>query len=774
VRWSKARATHRLEVTLDELRALRRRIDQDEVQSSDRPLLGALVSQQIRQVERRDARMLAKIAATVAASSSEPSSEPKASDATAASSVSGSSSADAKATSNDESAPLAAESGAAGEQPERKPGDDSKPKGHGRNGASAFRAAQHYFYALALGMIGAVCTACQIGKMYRYREKILIRIVGQPMFRAEQHHHEQARCRNCGRVVRADGPVFLREGVGTEYIRYDWSACAMLLFMHYTGGDPFKRLESHHEGWGVPMPDANQWDIVDKADDLLLPLYRALEQHAIQRATNFRIDDTGSMVITLKRQIEAELAALRAVGKSTKAVRTGINATGSYWATPDGPVVLYYTGRHHAGEIIDQVLSRRQVSRPTLVKCTDGASKNFDHAHADKLVEATCNAHALLKFRDLKDKYPAEYAEAGKVYSAVFDNDDKAKALELSPIDRMHYHRKHSKPRMLQLRKMCEEKIASRSVEPNSPLWEPVTFILNQWERLTLFCEVPGVPLDTNLVEQALIVPVRYLAGSFNYHTENGAVVGDRAMSLIATARAHGVEPVAYLAECLRSHEDLAKRPEHYLPWVYRARNGGADALARAAEPKPSDATLRDLAPQLGEDDASGIPAPEQHLQLAGKQRRATARAVTGGPAGEAAFRQPLGAQPESGPVVKQDAQHVASSVPEDEERAIHRIALENEPGDRGGAVDSRPEVDRLVQHDDPGIRGNLNHRTPPAPSRADNRPRAPPVSAKSRTFNPDGVSTSANARTPGDAGAGATTSTREYAGTMLAAPAPP
>ena len=32
---------------------------------------------------------------------------------------------------------------------------------------------------------------------------------------------------------------------------------------------------------------------------------------------------------------------------------------------------------------------------------------------------------------------------------------------------------------------------------------------------------MPGVPLDTNLIEQALIMPVRYLAGSFNYKTED-------------------------------------------------------------------------------------------------------------------------------------------------------------------------------------------------------------------------------------------------------------
>jgi hypothetical protein len=82
-------------------------------------------------------------------------------------------------------------------------------------------------------------------------------------------------------------------------------------------------------------------------------------------------------------------------------------------------------------------------------------------------------------------------------------------------------------------------------------------------------------------------MPVRYLAGSFNYQTEDGAVVGDHAMSLIATARANHVEPVAWLAECLRSHEDLARRPEHYLPWVYRERLEGANTSGTAPRAPP-------------------------------------------------------------------------------------------------------------------------------------------------------------------------------------------
>ena len=84
-----------------------------------------------------------------------------------------------------------------------------------------------------------------------------------------------------------------------------------------------------------------------------------------------------------------------------------------------------------------------------------------------------------------------------------------------------------------------EDKIKTKLVEPHSLLWEPLTFIINQWTRLTKFYEVPGVPLHTNLVEQMLIMPVRYLAGSFNYKNETGAEVGDRLMSLVATARSY-------------------------------------------------------------------------------------------------------------------------------------------------------------------------------------------------------------------------------------------
>jgi hypothetical protein len=413
------------------------------------------------------------------------------------------------------------------------------------------------------------------------------------LFGAEVHHFEQARCRLCGAIVRADPTDVILDGLGSSYITYDWSACAMLVVMHYFGGLPFKRMESLHAGWGIPMPDANQWALADESADLLFPLYKALEKHGVKNACTLRIDDTGSMIIEVRRQIRAEIAALEMLGESTRDVRTGINATGVYLETEQGKVLLFFTGRHHASEIIDQLLEIRAAQNKKLVKISDAASKNFSHAHQDELEEAVCNAHAFLKFHAVKDQYPAEYSLAGEVYKKVFDYDDAAKAKSMSPDQRMLHHRVHSLPEMKRLRAMCSEKLEKKLVEPNSPLWEPLTFIINQWARLTKFCEVPGVPLDTNVVEQMLIIPIRYLAGSFDYKTQNGADVGDRHMSMIATANANGVEPVAYLTECLKNHEDLAKRPEYYLPWVYRERLEAPDASRTRAPPPTRSSTVQ-------------------------------------------------------------------------------------------------------------------------------------------------------------------------------------
>ena len=572
-----------IDITLAGLHQLQERIDRRQLEGQDWTVVGALVSKLIERTEARLARLRDKAAEQAEV---EPfndvghSAEAEDTAATVESAL-------AREPALEGSGPEGA--GGTGEPARESTQQEPPKKGHGRNGADAFVNATKQVHALADGIIGATCAACGKGSVSAYRDKVIVRVVGQPTFDALRHHFQQGRCRLCGAIFTAEGrELVIRGGVGSSYIIYDWSASAMLIVMHYFAGAPFKRIEALHQGWGVPMPDANQWRVADECDDLLAPLYRALERHGIQNAISLRFDDTGSMIIELRRQIQMELQALALAGESAQHVRTGINATGFYIETEKAKVILFFTGRHHAGEMVAQLLEHRSAGGNKLVALTDAASKNFSHDHADRLEQAVCNAHCYLKFRAVKQQFPAEYAVAGEVYQKVFDNDDKAKALGLDDHERMLYHREHSKPQMLRLLQMCKDKTEAKLVEPNSALWEPISYVINQWPLLTRFYEVPGVPLDTNLVEQTLIIPVRYLAGSFAYKTQTGADVGDRFMSLIATANANGVEPVAYLAECLRNHEDLAKRPDYYLPWAYRDRLEQLDADRQAQARTPS------------------------------------------------------------------------------------------------------------------------------------------------------------------------------------------
>jgi transposase len=574
----------RIDVTLEGLHQLLKRIDRRQLEAGDWAVIAALVLMLIARTVARQVRLKAK-AAQQAAGQNE--SEPQAGNADGA---------------REEECPSQGGDGESGEgelgsesgetaPPGAPKGADSavRPaakKGHGRNGVDTFTNATKSVHDLTAGIIGALCTRCERGRVFPYRDKVIIVVVGQPLFEAERHHFEQGRCRRCGAIFTAEGlDQRVQAGVGSSYVVYDWSACAMLSVMHYFAGGPFKRLEALHRGWGVPLSDANQWRIVDECDDLLAPLYKALERHAIQHAKTLRFDDTGSMIIETRRQIQKELEALTLLGESTRNVRTGINASGVYIETAEGKVVLFFTGRHHAAEIVDQLLEHRRARHDKLVSVSDAASKNFSLEHADELEQAVCNAHCYLKFRAVKAQFPAEYQVAAEVYAKVFDNDDEAEARALGPHERMLYHRQHSKPQMLRLWQMCKDQTDENLVEPNSPLWAPVSFVINQWSRLTKFYEVPGVPLDTNLVEQTLIIPVRYLAGSFAYKTQNGAEVGDHHMSLIATANANGIEPVAYLTECLRNHEQLAKTPELFLPWRFRERGEPPDEVASPRSP---------------------------------------------------------------------------------------------------------------------------------------------------------------------------------------------
>ena len=122
---------------------------------------------------------------------------------------------------------------------------------------------------------------------------------------------------------------------------------------------------------------------------------------------------------------------------------------------------------------------------------------------------------------------------------------------------------------MKQLKKWLREQIVQNQVEPNSSLGEAIGFMRKHWDKLTLFLEVPGAPLDNNLCERALKKAILHRKNAMFYKTVNGARVGDIFMSLIHTAELCEANPFDYLVALQRHHERVTETPSRWMPWNY-------------------------------------------------------------------------------------------------------------------------------------------------------------------------------------------------------------
>ena len=81
----------------------------------------------------------------------------------------------------------------------------------------------------------------------------------------------------------------------------------------------------------------------------------------------------------------------------------------------------------------------------------------------------------------------------------------------MSHDQRLLYHQAHSAKPMQELKLWMNAQFDQRIVEPNSGLGKCLNYLINHWEGLTLFLRKAGAPLDNNICEQALKLPIRFV-----------------------------------------------------------------------------------------------------------------------------------------------------------------------------------------------------------------------------------------------------------------------
>jgi len=438
--------------------------------------------------------------------------------------------------------------------------------GHGRNGADDYCGAEKIQVSHGSLHSGDRCPDCKKGKVYEQASPgVLVRIVGRSPVQAKVYELQKLRCNLCGKVFTAAAP----EGVGEE--KYDASAASMIALLKYGTGLPFNRLDGLQGMLGVPLPASTQWDIVHAAASAIEPVYEELIRQAAQGQVLYN-DDTTIKILEFmgKRSRQQALAdqATEDTGKKDASQRSGMFTSGIVSTSDGRRIALFFSGRQHAGENLAEVLAHRAATLAPPIQMCDALSRNLPSGL--KTILANCLAHGRRQFVDVAERFPEECLYVLEMFGEVYKNDATACQQKLSPEARLAFHQAQSGPIMDGLQAWCKRQFDQRLVEPNSALGESISYLLKHWEKLTLFLHYPGAPLDNNICERALKKAILHRKNALFYKTCNGAHVGDIFMSLIYTCQFCGADPLDYLTELQRHPEDLAARPESWMPWNYR------------------------------------------------------------------------------------------------------------------------------------------------------------------------------------------------------------
>lgn len=279
------------------------------------------------------------------------------------------------------------------------------------------------------------------------------------------------------------------------------------------------------------------------------------------------IDDTTAKVLSLIKENNLP------ENKRNKKFRKGMYTTGILSLLETGQkIVLYMTGRQHSGENLDDLLDLRTNAEPFTVM-SDALGTN--QTKRNEIYKLLCLIHGRRNFLDLDKKYKDESAFVLDLISKIYQNEKFTVDSKLNPLERMEYHQENSEPLMNELEEWCRNCFDQKLVEPNSPLGKGISYILNHWEKMTYFYKIEGMPLDNNILEEKLRLPVLNRKNFLFFKTTMGALVGNIIMSVIKTCDANKINSFEYMVAISENGDEVKKNPEKWLPWNYTAQLSG-------------------------------------------------------------------------------------------------------------------------------------------------------------------------------------------------------
>ena len=330
---------------------------------------------------------------------------------------------------------------------------------------------------------------------------------------------------------------------------------AFILVSKYADALPLYRLEGILQRYGVRISRTSlaHW-MVRLGNEVLPPLIELLRQY--QLTADYLQGD------------ETRMPVLKEPGKS---------ATSDKWmwlirgGPPGKPVVLFHYDPSRSGEVPACLLKGFQGHLQT-----DGYAGYNVVCRQEGVTRVGCMDHVRRKFVEASKAAPAknkrhQQAKVSKADVALGQLNAlyriEKKLVDLSPEERQTKRQALIKPRLEAFKTWLDQN--QSKVPKDSLTYVAIQYAQNQWSTLTVFCDNGHLHMSNALAENA----IRPLAvGRRNWlfaDTSRGAQASASCYSLIETAKANGLEPLAYLEYVLRhiGTADSQDKLETLLPW---------------------------------------------------------------------------------------------------------------------------------------------------------------------------------------------------------------
>lgn len=437
---------------------------------------------------------------------------------------------------------------------DKDPGN-SHGKGHGRIGADDYPGANKIIYHHPHLNPGDACPECP-GKLYDTKDpgKVLT-VKGMAPLSVTVYEYQKLRCNSCGKTY---SPPLPPEATKEKFAA---SANSMICLLRYEGGFPMYRLEKLQKNFGMPIPVSTQWGCIQSVFQCALPVWLEIQNLGAQGEILYNDDTSIQILSLLKENQEAE-------DQGKKLERCGMFTSAIISIFENHKIMLFFSGRNHAGENLVNLLKKRDPSLETPIQMCDALSRNT--SDEIEVILSHCLTHARRPFFELYDIFPSECLEIILKFREIYKNEAETKKQIMSPAQRLAYHQIHSAPMMDQIKAWGENQFKDKKVEPNSSLGKAIQYFLNHWIPLTEFLRTEKVPLTNDLCEQLIKTAIPHRKNSLFYKTLKGAMTGDCLMSLIQTAIQAKENPFDYLNALQQNETQVKKNPAAWLPWNYK------------------------------------------------------------------------------------------------------------------------------------------------------------------------------------------------------------